>query len=405
MLIDFFKLSLSNLKRRKLRSWLTVLGILIGITAVVSLMSLGNGLKAAVNAQFGISSTEVISVQAGGLSGYGAPGTGVIKKLTKDDAEAISKLSTVKRAIGRNIRSASVEFNDKVFFGYLTNVPDGEDREFVYSQLDTEAERGRLLKDGDNNKVFLGYNFYVDKVGFEKIIDVGNKIIINGEGFEVVGISKKTGSFIFENVIYMNSEQMQDLLDYGDEVDIIAVQVKDKSLINRAKEQIETEMRKRRGVKEGEEDFEVSTPESSLATVNSVIGGVQIFIVIIALISIFVGALGIVNTMTTSVLERKKEIGTMKAIGAKNSQIFTIFLIESGLLGLIGGIIGSIIGMLAGYAGTKALSDFIGADLKPTIDFMLISLALVGSFFVGAVSGIAPALKAAGENPVDALRS
>ncbi len=405
MIKDFFFLSLNSLKRRKIRSWLTILGILIGIAAVVSLISLGNGLKAAVNAQFGISSTEVISVQAGGLSGYGPPGTGVINKLTDSDVEAIGKLNTVERAVRRNVRSGKLEYNDKVGFGYATNIPDGSDRKFVYEQVDLEAEAGRLLKDGDGNKVMLGYNFYVDKAGFEKKIIPGNKILLQDKEFEVIGITKKKGSFILDNIVYMNSKEMEDLLGYGNEVDIIAVKVKDKNLIEKAKEQIEELMRKRRGVKKGEEDFEVSTPQASLATVNSVLTGVQTFIVMIALISIIVGAIGIVNTMTTSVLERRREIGAMKAIGATNKQIFTIFLIESGLLGLMGGLFGIILGTGVGYAGTTALNNFIGTNTKPAIDIILISIALIGSFLIGAISGIVPALKAARENPVDALRS
>ncbi len=405
MIKDFFFLSLNSLKRRKIRSWLTILGILIGIAAVVSLISLGNGLKAAVNAQFGISSTEVISVQAGGLSGYGPPGSGVINKLTESDVEAIGKLNTVERAVRRNIRSGKLEFNDKAGFGYATNIPDGNDKRFVYEQVDLEAEVGRLLKDGDGNKVMLGYNFYADKTGFGKKIVPGNKILLQDKEFEVVGITKKKGSFILDNIVYLNSKQMEDLLGYGNEADVIAVKVKDKGLIDKAKEQIEELMRKRRGVKKGEEDFEVSTPQASLATVNSVLTGVQTFIVMIALISIIVGAIGIINTMTTAVLERKREIGAMKAIGATNKQIFTIFLIESGLLGLMGGLFGVILGVGVGYAGTTALNSFIGTSTKPAIDIILISVALTGSFLIGAISGIVPALNAAKENPVDALRS
>ncbi|MFA5173844.1 MAG: ABC transporter permease [Candidatus Pacearchaeota archaeon] len=403
MITDFLKLGVNNLRRRRLRSWLTMLGIIIGVAAVISLISLGNGLKAAVNSQFGIASTEIISVQAGGLNNYGPPGSGAVKPLTMDDLEAIENLNTVERAVRRNIRSGKLEFNDITIYGYGASIPDG-DAEFIYEQTELEPEVGRLLKDGDRGKVALGYNFYDDKVGLNKKVVPGNKVIVQGQEFEVVGITKKKGSFILDNVVYINDEDMKDLFDYGDEVDLIAVQVKDKSLVEKAKEDIEKLMRERRDVKEGEEDFSVSTPEASLESVNKILTGVQVFIVIIALISIFVGAIGIVNTMTTSVLERKTEIGTMKAIGAKNSQIFLIFLIESGLIGLIGGAIGILLGIGMGYAGTNALNNFLGATTKPSIDFMLIGLSLAGSFIVGAASGIAPALRAANQNPVDALR-
>jgi putative ABC transport system permease protein len=152
------------------------------------------------------------------------------------------------------------------------------------------------------------------------------------------------------------------------------------------------------------EDFSVSTPEASLTTVNNILGGVQAFIVIVASLSIFIGALGIVNTMTTSVLERKKEIGIMKSIGARNQDIFLQFFIESGLLGLLGGIAGAIFGTLIGIFGTLGINNFLGTDIKPTIDFVLIFFSLLGSFIVGALAGIIPAMNAAKQNPVEALQ-
>jgi putative ABC transport system permease protein len=141
-----------------------------------------------------------------------------------------------------------------------------------------------------------------------------------------------------------------------------------------------------------------------METVNSILGGVQAFIIIIASISILVGALGIVNTMTTSVLERRKEIGIMKAIGGTNGQVFMQFFFESGMLGFIGGLVGAVLGTLISVAGVAGINGFLGADLIPVIDFVLIGGALLGSFIVGAVAGIVPAMNAAKQNPVEALR-
>ncbi len=187
-------------------------------------------------------------------------------------------------------------------------------------------------------------------------------------------------------------------------MDIIAAKVKNKDLMDKAKEDIEELLRKRRDVKKGEENFEVSTPEASLATVNSILTGIQIFVVLIALISIAVGSIGIVNTMTTSVLEREKEIGIMKAIGAKNSDVFFQFFFEAGLLGLMGGILGILVGVGLGWIGTNAINNFIGSSITPRIDFMLIGLSLLGSFLIGSISGVIPAIRAASKNPVDALK-
>ena len=405
MIKDYFTLSFKNLKHRGIRSWLTLLGIFIGVAAVVALISLGSGLKLAVSSQFDISSTEIIIVQAGGISGFGPPGSNVVNPLTIDDVEQIEKLSSVKKSIRRNIASGKLEYNDKLIFSSGSmSIPSGDNRDFVYEQLSIETISGRLLKDADVKKVFLGYNFYVNKVGLDKEVIPGKRVLINDEQFEVVGILKKKGSFIFDNIVYMNEKDMENLFGFGDDVDIIVVQPRDKNELDKTKEDIEKLLRKTRDVKIGEEDFEVSTPEAILSTVNNILSGVQIFIALIAGISIFIGALGIVNTMTTSVLERKKEIGIMKAIGARNSQIFFQFFVESGLLGLIGGIIGVILGISLSVLGTVALNNFLGTELKPVVDYFLIFYVLLGSFLIGAVAGIVPAMNAAKQNPVEALR-
>jgi putative ABC transport system permease protein len=401
--MNYFKLAYRNLKKKGIRSYLTLLGICIGILAVVSLITLGNGLKMAVSSQFGVSSTELISVQASGGS-FGPPGTDTINPLTTRDLEEIKKLSSVKEAVGRVIISGKLEFNDKVVFGYAMNIPDGKDRKFVYEEIDANPATGRLLEDGDSGKVFLGYNFYVDKVGLEKPVLPGNKVIIQDRTFEVIGILEKKGSFIMDNVVFMNEDDMQSLFNYGDELNIIAALPADKEDVERTKTDIERLLRRLRNVEVGSEDFTVSTPDASLKQINSILNAIQIFVIIIASISIFIGIIGIINTMSTSVLERKKEIGIMKAIGATNSQIFMQFFVESGFLGLIGGGIGVILGVILGYFGIIGINNFIGGDMQPKISFLLIFFSLLGSFVIGATAGIIPAMRAAKQNPVEALR-
>lgn len=403
MISDYFSIAFKNLKHRGARSWLTLLGIFIGVMAVVALISLGSGLKLAVSSQFGLSSTELITVQAGGLS-FGPPGSYVANPLTIDDLEEVQKISSVKQAIRRNMDSGKLEYNDHVIFGYASSVPSGDDRKFLYEQMNLETIEGRLLKDSDSGKVVLGYNFYVDKVGLEKPVSVGKKVLINDKEFEVIGIVDKQGSFIYDNLVLMNEEDMQELFDYGDVVDIIAVLPRDKNDLDRTKEDIEKVLRDRRDVEVGKEDFQVSTPESSLAQINKIIDGIQIFIAIVASISILIGAIGIINTMTTSVLERRREIGIMKAIGATNSQIFFQFFIEASLLGLIGGLAGALFGTLIGFAGTMGINTWIGANAQPSISFWLIFFSLLGSFILGGLAGILPALDAAKQNPVEAIR-
>jgi putative ABC transport system permease protein len=404
MLWDYFLYALQGLKHRRLRSWLTMIGIFIGIAAVVALIGLGEGLKLAVSSQFGVSDVEVLTIQAGGITAAGPPGTGVVNPLTEEDVGLIEQINGIESAIPRHLETGKLEFNDKVVFGNAMSLPDGEDRVFAYDTLDIEPLEGRLLKDGDGNKVVLGYNFFDDSVGLEKRVRVGNRVEIQGKLFTVVGITKKKGSFIFDNIVHMNEDILKDTFDRDDSVDAIIARVKDTNNIGGAKEDVERVLRKSRNVKIGEEDFNVQTPEAALSTLNDILLGVQIFIAMIASISVMIGALGIANTMYTSVLERRKHIGIMKAIGARNSSIFMLFLIESGVLGLLGGIIGVVIGSIISFAGITGINSFIGASTTPGINFALIIGALLISTIIGAVSGITPAMQAAKEKPVDALR-
>jgi putative ABC transport system permease protein len=400
--MEYFLFALRNLKRKGIRSWLTLLGICIGIAAVVSLISLGDGLKIAVSSQFGVSATELINVRAGG-SGFSAPGSDVVKPLTKEDVNAIERISSVDFAIPRNIQTVYADFNDKRIFGSATSIPEGNEKE-LYQIVDIETQEGSLIKEGDSKKILIGYSLSLgEKNGFDKDIRAGNKISISGTDFTVAGIIKKTGSFMVDGIIFMHNSDMEEIGNYGDNVDIIAVKAKDKSLVNKTKTDIEKLMRQRRGVTLGNEDFIVSTPESSLAQVNQILTAIQIFVSIIAFISIIIGAFGIANTMTTSVLERRKEIGILKAIGAKNSQIFMQFFVESGFLGIIGGILGITLGVLMGYVGTIEINAFFNSTTSPQLNFMLIFFSLFGSFLIGALSGIFPAMKAAKQNPVQAL--
>jgi putative ABC transport system permease protein len=403
--MNYFRFAFRNLRKKGIRSWLTLLGIFIGILAVVSLITLGNAMKVAITSQFGEGNTEVITIQAGGLQ-YGPPGSFVTNPLTTEDVEAINRISSVEFAVGRNIKTGKLEYNNILEIGSAISVPEGYEKE-VYEILDDiEPEYGRLLEPGDSGKVVLGYNFHDRETnGFGKDIVPGRMVLINDKKFEVVGILKKKGSLLYDWTVFMYEDELNDLIGNDkDTVDMIEAKVKSKDLMGRAEEEIEKLMRQRRNVDAGEEDFSVTTPEATLETVNSVLGAIQAFIIIIASISILVGSIGIVNTMTTSVLERKKEIGIMKSIGARNSQIFSQFFIESGFLGLTGGVFGAFFGVLIGYAGTLAINNWLGSSIGFQVDYTLILFTLIGSFLIGAVAGITPAMQAAKQNPVEALR-
>jgi len=403
---DFYlKFSINNLKHRKLRSWLTMIGIFIGIAAVVALIGLGEGLRSAINSQFGFLGTDILSVTASG--GFGPPGTGVVDPLTNKELDSIRRVQGVIGAGGRILESGKLKFNNQVGFGYAVSLPDGDDRKVMEHLMNMKAEKGRLLENGESGSVFLGANFAEEENGFGKAMLPGSKIEILDQEFKVIGIMEKKGSFQLDGAVFINENDLRELVDRPDnEYDIIAVQFDENSDVEKIESKIEKELRKIRNVKEGEEDFSVETPQSALESVNSILLGIQIFVYIIASISLLVGGIGIMNTMYTAVVERTKEIGIMKSIGSTNSTIFTLFFIESGFLGSIGGVIGALLGFLLAYGlafiGQIALgSDLISAKIGPS----LIIGAILFSFTIGTFFGTLPAYQASKLNPVESLRS
>ena len=406
MFVDYLLYSLKSLRSRKLRSWLTMIGIFIGIAAVVSLIGLGEGLRVAITSQFGFLGSDVLSVQASGLNYAGPPGTGTVHPLTDDLAGKIQKVNGVEVAINRYIETGTLEFNDRQAIGMAMSSPEGNKRKIFEDMMNLEVDDGRLLKDGDNFKVLLGANFKEDTT-FGKGIKSGDKVLLSGHDFQVVGIMKKKGSFLFDSAVIINEEVLLDLFKDSDDnsVNVIGIKVIDEKNIKQVKEDIEKLLRKERDVKAGEEDFVVESPQQIVAALNSTLFAVQLFVYIIAGISLLVGGIGIMNTMYTAVLERTKEIGIMKAIGARNSSVFTLFAIESGFLGSVGGGIGIILGLILAYGMAFLGRLALGSDLiQAHVTFGLIFGALAFSFIVGMIAGITPAIQAARMHPVDALR-
>ncbi|MBI4451834.1 ABC transporter permease [Candidatus Woesearchaeota archaeon] len=406
MLKDYAIFSLKNLRNRKLRSWLTMIGIFIGIAAVISLIGLGEGLRLAIMSQFGFLGPDVLGVQASGIAFAGPPGSMVATPLSDELAGKIEKINGVEAAFNRYIESSTLEFNNKQDIGIAGSAPEGENRKIFERMLNLRADEGRLLKDGDTKKAVVGNDFKKEDA-FGKGIKIGDKILVNDIFFEVVGILEKKGSFIFDRIVMINEKSMIDVLGIDKKkVDVVAVKVKDQNRIVQVKEDIEKLMRRERNVEKGEEDFQVESPQQTLETLNSTLFAVTLFVYIIAGISIAVGGIGIMNTMYTSVLERTKEIGIMKSIGARNSAIFTIFFVESGLLGTVGGIIGIALGMSFAYGISFAGRYLLGSEIiQASVSPFLIIGALIFSFGLGTLFGVLPAYRASKLNPVDSLRS
>ena len=404
MLKDYFSLAFGNLKHRGLRSWLTILGIFIGIAAVVALISLGAGLREAITGQFGALSVDKLTIQNKG-SGFGAPGSTVVEKLNEHDIEIIKSVSGVDLVVPRLIRVVKGEYNKESDFFYVGDLPrEQEEIDLVYESLNLDAESGKLLQKGDRGKIVLGNNFKNRDFDGKKI-EVGKVILIDEKPFEVAGILKKSSSVQFNMIMIMPNEDLEEILNIKDEYDIIVAQVHDKDKIEQVAKSIEDKLRKDRNEDLGEESFAVETPIQALSAVNTILNIINAIVIGIATISLIVGAVGLANTMYTSVVERTREIGIMKAIGAKNKDILWIFLIESGLLGLVGGIVGALIGLGAAIAVSSIASNALGVDLfKVTINYYLLIGSVVFAFVIGIISGVLPAYQASKLNVVEAIR-
>ena len=393
MIRDYFSLSFGNIKTKGLRSWLTILGIFIGIAAVVSLISLGAGLKTAVMGQFSSLSVDKLTIQNKG-TGFGPPGSTVVEKLNKEDARIISEVDGVEIIIERLLRVAKFEYNDISIFSYLVSLPEDKEKlQLTYTEMQMEIKDGRFPGIEDSGKILVGETLAEGK-SFDKEILVGKKIKINGKDFEVMGILDGAINAQLNNVIFMGEEDLKEILDFTDEYDLIVAQVEDQDELVEVAKKIEDELRKDRKEEIGEESFSVETPLQAFSVVSTILNVINLIVV------------GIANTMYASVLERTKEIGVMKAIGAKNSDIMWIFLIESGLLGLVGGIIGALMGLGGAMLVSNLANQALGNDLFiVSINYYLLFGAVAFSFFVGIISGVLPAIQASKLNVVEALRS
>lgn len=404
MIKDYFTLAVTTIVNRRLRSWLTMIGIFIGIAAVVALISLGQGLQKAVSEQFALIGADKLFVTPKG-NNFGPPGFTAAGKLEKKDVGLISDVRGVDSAAGRLLNTLRVEFGDRVSTPFVASVPDNEDGLRLLQEIELiKVQDGRFLRVDDKNKIVVGSQ-YTDKNFLGREVRIGSKIVVQGVDFKVVGVLQKSGDPGIDGGILMAEEDLRQLV--GNKEGFNGVMVKTRAGADPldVAEGIARMLRRDRGLKEGKEDFEIQTPEQILERFGTVLTIVQVVLVGIAAISLLVGGIGIMNTMYTSVVERTREIGIMKAVGARNGDILTVFLVESGLLGLSGGVIGVLIGIGLSKAVEYAAQQAFGTTLiQAQVSWWLVIGALLFSFVIGTASGVFPARRAAALTPVEALR-
>lgn len=403
MIADYFRISFFNFKNRKLRAFLTVVGVLIGMTAIIALISLGQGMKDAINKEFESVGVNRIVVSAGGAA-FGPFGSELaVNELTEDDLKIVRGSEGVDKAEGILLKTGKVEFDDKVVYLQIGGTPtNAESRKEIEKIGLFEVEKGRQLRDSDDYSAILGYSIAYDM--FDKDVNTGNSILIKDIEFDVVGIQRKVGTGVHDFIVRIPIKTAREIFDEPEEISSIFATTKDGFVPHDVAENVEEDLRDYRNLEEGEEDFTVQTAEQMINSLNLILNIVQVFIVGIAAISLFVGGVGIMNTMYTAVTERKRDIGIMKSIGAKNSHILSLFLIESGMIGVVGGLLGLILGFSISLL-VQFIAESMGVvSLKASFSPFLIMGALIFSFIVGAVSGVTPAVQASKLKPVDALR-
>jgi putative ABC transport system permease protein len=393
---EITKLALRSLLRNKTRSILTMIGIIIGVSAVILLVSIGQGLQNYLLSTFESLGSNLITVLPGkvGQGGFAASSPNFAgTKLTEKDVNDISKLGGSVETAGGGIQyPTTVSSGGKNKYGTVVGV------DATYLRIrDLTVSKGRTINDADSrvsrNVAIIGTSIVKDV--FNGADPIGKKVTIGGQKFEVIGILNQIGSGGFGidvnsyTIIPLTSAQKVFGL-HG--VQVIASKAVDKEGIPLAINQIKHLLSKRLK----DDEFSVVDNGSLVQTINQVLGALTLALGGIAAISLLVGGVGIMNIMLVSVTERTREIGLRKAVGAKPSDILYQFLIEAVVLSLGGGMIGVAIGAL----GAWGLSHFI----QTSVSLWSVGLAFGVSAAIGIVFGVAPAARASKLNPIEALK-
>ncbi len=402
----------NSLRYRSLRSWLTILGIVIGIASIVILISLAQGLDTSIRDQlkvYGSNYLAVIPGQVGGASGYASLSSFAFQGALYDsDVAEVRRVPGIKSAGGVvAILDGHLSYRGQPASQMISGVDPGVYADFLASST-AKLQSGRWLKNSDRGKIVIGDT--VAKTRFKtrknsNEVRLNDIITINGRDFRVVGIFAKVGSFIastdFDEAIYMNIEDARDISGAtgADRQRVYSIFAVTENGVDprTVADDIKLRLANKRHVPLDDLDFSIFTADQILNLVGSITSILALFMAGVAAISLLVGGMGVANSMFTSVLERTREIGILKSVGASNADIQNIFLFESGIIGAVGGIIGAVTGWL--FAAI-----FSAFGIPTTVSPELLLFAVAFSFAVGMVSGYFPARNAARLQPVEALR-
>jgi len=393
--LDLLNYAIDNLFNRKLRSYLTILGIVIGIAAIVILISVAQGVNAFIMNQLGMLGGNWITITPGSLRQSILGGT--TGKVTTQDGNVLRAIPGVRDIMYEvQIMRLPIQYKNET----ANTIGGGWNPAiFEFSSL-IEIGEGRPFRENERHVAVIGYdvanNLFKTKIQLNQQIKIGNAT------FRVIGITKKsTGLAVTTNgMVAMPIDDARDFLGNQlprNEVDEIAVLVADGYDVDKIGEQITAKMRQLHHVSEDNQDFTVMTPSFIAERVNMITGTLELFLSGIAGIALLVGGIGIANTMFMSVMERTKEIGVLKAVGATDNIVLEIFLLEAGIIGLVGGALGLVLAAIATF-----ILNYFGVPTDISLE--LATFGLFFSMIVGIVAGYFPAKRAAKLLPVEALR-
>ncbi len=384
-----------------MRSWLTMIGIVIGVFLIMSLLSLSEGLKGAVMQQLKMMGKDIIMIMPGEITDIATMMVGGLE-LTDDDIEAVKKAEGVDAVVPMTYKGIAMRYQGEKKTVLVAGVPLEEGLDILKSDMGFELVEGRWPISG-KREIFVGY--LVPEEIFSGM-KVGTQITLKGKQFKVVGVLKSVGSKQDDSQVYVDLDIYREITGEREGAKMAMAKVKPgysaDEVVENIKENLEESRKRRRG--EDLPSYTVISSEKMTDIVGSIMGLIQIVTLGFASIAIVVGGIGIMNTMYTSIHERIREIGIMKAVGARRKTIIAIFLIESGIFGLVGGLGGIVLGLglakiVEIYCQTQNL--FL---LKASITPQLVLFGLGFSFLIGCIAGYLPARSASKLNPVDALR-
>ena len=409
MLVDNINIAIKNIKERKSRVFLTLLGIAIGIMAIVSLMSIGEGMQQAIVGELSSLSDTIIvttgDISVNSMMGGGFSESDEVEFFTERDLDGINRITGIESIDPIMFGGGIIEFNGETQTVSMLGI-DADRLSEVFGGDFLGLEFGEFMEEGDQNKCVMGYNVANDF--FDVKIIVGNKIELNGKNFVVTGIYKEQGagmSIPTDDYIHMTTRDLTKITGIED-VSGILIRVEDSSLgiIEDIADEIEAAINQNHG---NEEFANVITMSSILESIQQIIGIIQFVLIGIAAIALVVASIGIMNTMLTSVMERTHEIGIMKAIGARSSDVLLIFLMEGIIISLIGGGVGVSLGFLGAEGfSTVSGSGFMGSPMpiEPVVTLWSVATSLFVALMVGVLSSMYPARKAAKMSPIEAVR-